>query len=389
MMYNSNPTQNKEVVSFPFGTYNVLDGNLCGEIAQPGASRFAKICTLGLDYPYMEQALLLDYNMYCHFDVALRQAFAPEGKLITDSYSGYTLAGYLPDELQELDDLIANFMKEHEELSKDQLETLWAGMTLVRRSWVLHGTRSTTSQSQRLWTQYNNLIRKNGELPGTRHEALMKKIPTYDTECNEMPKFDGIVTPPEWLSINDVFTKGFKPGELQIISSPVLDDIPKTNSRLYMYNKLRELGHNNIMLESTDTESEMSTDLLEQHLSKMETVEAEPTEIDSIESRMRTRRKKKKGAKRSKHITNCKSGMVKALMGGSILAKLSQIQTQTQDGIKREILKNHTLSSFVETVSGEAIPEYQKRLLDKFQERADSKPLKPVEEVSVQDGEQV
>ncbi|MBW6072753.1 hypothetical protein, partial [Pseudomonas aeruginosa] len=85
----------------------------------------------------------------------------------------------------------------------------------------------------------------------------------------------------------------------------------------------------------------------------------------------------------------CKSGMVKALMGGSILAKLSQIQTQTQDGIKREILKNHTLSSFVETVSGEAIPEYQKRLLDKFQERADSKPLKPVEEVSVQDGEQV
>lgn len=90
--------------------------------------------------------------------------------------------------------------------------------------------------------------------------------------------------------------------------------------------------------------------------------------------RRRARAAKQKAA--PKHVTNTQTKHVKAALGSVILGKLGQIQLDTTDSIKREVLKTMPLSRFAEVVGGKEIPEYQKRLLDLQQARAEGS-LKP------------
>lgn len=89
------------------------------------------------------------------------------------------------------------------------------------------------------------------------------------------------------------------------------------------------------------------------------------------------RKPKRSGSKKkSKHLPNMKSRVVKAALGSAILSKLGKIQRDTTDAVKREVLKDVPLSGFVEAVTGKTLPDYQKRLLDLQQARAEGS-LKP------------
>lgn len=90
--------------------------------------------------------------------------------------------------------------------------------------------------------------------------------------------------------------------------------------------------------------------------------------------RRRNSAKQKKGS--SKYLPNMKTKVVKAALGASILGKLGKVQQDTTDAIKRELLKEIPLSEFVESVGGKKLPEYQRRLLDLQQARAEGS-LKP------------
>lgn len=86
----------------------------------------------------------------------------------------------------------------------------------------------------------------------------------------------------------------------------------------------------------------------------------------------RKQRRKPKKVSKSKHIVNCNDRRTKTILGANILSMLGKVQQDTQDSIKKEILKEMPLSKFVETVSGKELPDYQKRLLDLHQQRHNS-----------------
>lgn len=87
-------------------------------------------------------------------------------------------------------------------------------------------------------------------------------------------------------------------------------------------------------------------------------------------------RRRKKSKPKSKHLPNMKSKVVKAALGAAILTKLGMVQRDTADAVKRDVLKDLPLSGFVEAVTGKTLPDYQKRLLDLQQARAEGT-LKP------------
>lgn len=121
---------------------------------------------------------------------------------------------------------------------------------------------------------------------------------------------------------------------------------------------------------ATEESSSGGTESLEEALRK----QAFQTFEGNRAQRRRARAAKQKAT--PKHVTNTQTKHVKAALGSVILGKLGQIQQDTTDSIKREVLKTMPLSRFAEVVGGKEIPEYQKRLLDLQQARAEGS-LKP------------
>lgn len=88
------------------------------------------------------------------------------------------------------------------------------------------------------------------------------------------------------------------------------------------------------------------------------------------------RTKRKKSKPKSSHLPNMSNRVVKAALGAAILGKLGAIQQKHTDAAKREVLATNTLSSVIETVAGKELPDYQRRLMDLNQARAEGS-LKP------------
>lgn len=361
--------------------------NLCQEISiDDGASR----CVLGMFYS-AEAIIALPSNLYAHADIKLRQFFSPEGKLVTASYSGHTLKDHTAEEISAVDELVADFIKEHAELSKEQFETFYRAIVSIRVLRYLGNNLPTGAG--KIFTTYHLSNRDEGKLPEIYQTWVDKNLPLYDTECVETPKW---VFP----EINaGIPLGGFKRGELALLNTPISPETrwKATNPIANLRRKIAS-GEEVVLY---DTEATITDQDLEKHCKnlgiemnpnverlyansefgaiaeRVEAYEKEPAEVSGIETNFPKRRKSSKSKKRSKHITNCRSGFAHKLMGMSILAKLGKHQQDFQDGVKKEILQNHTLSSFVETVSGQAIPEYQKRLLDLNQQRHDNPTYEP------------
>ncbi|ARV76706.1 hypothetical protein PHABIO_75 [Pseudomonas phage Phabio] len=107
-----------------------------------------------------------------------------------------------------------------------------------------------------------------------------------------------------------------------------------------------------------------------------EAVKAEAFKVFEGNRAQRRRAAVAKKKKAPKHVANTQSKHIKAALGAVILGKLGQVQQDTTDAIKREVLKDMPLSRFAEIASGKVIPEYQKRLMDLQQARAEGS-LKP------------
>lgn len=102
-------------------------------------------------------------------------------------------------------------------------------------------------------------------------------------------------------------------------------------------------------------------------------------QVERTFSGNRAQRRKAAAVKKKpapKHVVNTQRSNIKAALGSVILNKLGQVQRDTTDAVKREILKEVPLSGFVEAVTGTTLPAYQKRLFDLQQARADGT-LKP------------
>ena len=97
---------------------------------------------------------------------------------------------------------------------------------------------------------------------------------------------------------------------------------------------------------------------------------------DYLDGKRRVKRKKSKA--KSNHLPNMKNARTKAALGAVILTRLGQVQQDTQDSLKRSLLKELPLADFVELASGEKIPDYQANLLNAMQAKAD--PSAPIVE---------
>ena len=360
--------------------------NLCEEIFEsdyPSAN--TNICTLGDPFPCATQASLLDSNLFAHMDIAIRNAYAPEGKIVRDSFSGYSLKGYSDKELADLDQLIKAFLEEHQELSKKHLEAMWFGVKLIR-------CQKFSGNINNSWITINagryRLLRHiHGKLPNGREEYIMKNRLAYDTECNKVPVVTGTTLPEQWKLTDKLIGGGFNRGEFVGFVAPPSNNPPKTNFAIRAMAQLQSEERKNLYVHTNDAESTMSKDLLDKYFNDLvktpkveimeqtvqelkETENVNPVVIDSLDqlsSKEQKRLRKKK--KKPKHVTNCKSRMMKMVMGTTILSKLGSIQSKTQENLARQILDKHTLSSYTEAVTGEKLPEYQKRLLDIKQQR--------------------
>lgn len=131
-----------------------------------------------------------------------------------------------------------------------------------------------------------------------------------------------------------------------------------------------------ISLEDGDPEPERTVEDIAAPATLAEVVQKQA--LKTVQGNRAQRRKaaavKKKAA--PKHVTNTQKASVKAALGSVILNSLGKIQRDTTDAVKREVLKDLPLSDFVEAVTGKTLPEYQKRLLDLQQARAEGT-LKP------------
>jgi hypothetical protein len=81
--------------------------------------------------------------------------------------------------------------------------------------------------------------------------------------------------------------------------------------------------------------------------------------------------KRKKSKAKSPHIPNMRNATVKRALGASILMKLGQVQQDTQDAMKKALLKELPAADLIESATGKALPDYQANLINGFQAKAD------------------
>lgn len=81
--------------------------------------------------------------------------------------------------------------------------------------------------------------------------------------------------------------------------------------------------------------------------------------------------KRKKSKAKSPHIPNMRNATVKRALGASILMKLGQVQQDTQDAMKKALLKELPAADLIESATGQALPDYQANLINGFQAKAD------------------
>ncbi|AEH03476.1 hypothetical protein AVT69_gp050 [Pseudomonas phage PhiPA3] len=187
------------------------------------------------------------------------------------------------------------------------------------------------------------LLEAWAQCPKSRFDYFKDKVPRYDTECTQV--------------------------------HPDIDLTWRLNKGKDMQASQNTLRGQTSSITHMDDAMFMSTHKIPELLTPVEEISTAdvPPANQSIPQGNRKERRiagKKQKNKRKKHIANCKSGFHKAVMGSMVLSRLGRVQQDTQDNLKKALLKDHAMADVVEAATGEKLPAYQRNLLNQMQERA-------------------